>query len=182
MQPRSSGRVIACLQSYVARKGDDAWPKVLGQLPRGDAAELTGIITPLSWYPTVSVLAALHTTRRLYGGEDFYEVYGRHAAEFAMTRLHRFIVKFTTPSWVIDRGTRIWHDFHDTGHWTVPEARETFIRGKLTDFGVVDPLYCRVLTSWLTRMGQATGAIGIQIKHVRCRSDGASACIWEASW
>ena len=182
MQPRSSGRVVACLQAYLARKADDAWPTVLAHLGRSDAAELTGIITPMSWYPTVSVLAALHTTGRLYGGDDFYEVYGKHAAEFAMTRLHRFIMKFTNPTWVIDRGTRIWHDFHDTGHWTVEDAREGFMRGRLSDFGVVDGLYCRVLTAWLIRMGQATGAMNIDIKHLRCRNDGASACLWEANY
>jgi hypothetical protein len=182
MQPRSSGRVIACLQAFVARQGDDAWANVLANLGRADAAELTGIITPLSWYPTISVFAALHTTRRLYGHDDFYDVYGTHAAEFALTRLHRFVMKFTSPDWIIDRGTRIWHDFHDTGHWTVEEAREGYMRGRLQDFGVVDSLYCRVLSAWLTRMGKATGALHMEIKHPRCRADGAAACVWEGRW
>ena len=92
----------------------------------------------------------------------------------------KFVLRFTSPTFFLERAGRMWRRFHDTGQWKV-EGSTTKMRGELRDFAVVDADYCRVLTAWIHRAGEIAGARG-EVTHPECRARGAEADVFSGWW
>jgi hypothetical protein len=179
---KTSGAAVLALQLYVDRTfGDKAFEKVLWRMKPEDAQPLRGIILPVNWYPTQSFVRALETAHEVLGAHDFLENYGRAAAEFEITAFQKFVLKFTSPAFLISRTGKVWHRFHDTGEWEV-KGHGKQIEGTLRDFGVVSAAYCRMLTEWIRRAGQLTGSKGGDVQHTKCRARGDDVCVFAAWW
>src|SRR5262249_2509338 len=111
---KTSGAAVLALQLYVDRTfGDKAFEKVLWKMKREDSEPLRGIILPVNWYPTQSFVRALETAHEILGAHDFLENYGRAAAEFEITAFQKFVLKFTSPAFLISRAGKVWKRFHD---------------------------------------------------------------------
>jgi len=143
--------------------------------------QLDPVIVPHRWYPTATLCTALDLARERYGPDDFYERYGRAAAERQVHLAFRFLLRFTTPAWLWQRGAGMWRRAHTTGVWNI-ESRGRWVRGTLSDFGVVHVGYCRMLVGWLTRACEMTGARPGVVNHSACRALGAAACVFEGEW
>src|SRR5215813_2926911 len=117
---KTSGAAVLALQLYVERQfGDDAFDLVLKRMKPEDAEPLRGIILPVNWYPTISFVRALETAHEAFGANDFLEKYGRAAAEFEITAFQKFLLKFTSPAFLMERAGKVWKRFHDTGTWEI---------------------------------------------------------------
>src|ERR1044071_3159290 len=81
----TSGKSLLMLRQYVeTTHGADAFSRVLQAMPPGERANLPNLVLPNSWYPTVSVSAALEAAQREFGPIDFYERYGEWAAGYVL--------------------------------------------------------------------------------------------------
>jgi hypothetical protein len=161
--------------------GEDGFAKVLAAMPAHHAAALRDPIAPISWYPTVAVLEAIHTTGRLFGPADFHDAYGVHSAEYAVNRFYRMVLRFTSPGFVLGRAGTAWRNYHDTGEWAL-EVGDRHYRGRLRGFGVVDAAYCRVILAYKRRVAELTGGKSIVATHPQCRADGADECLFDIRW
>jgi hypothetical protein len=176
-----SGGSVLCLRTFLERTyGEQAFERVLADLPPPEANELRGIVLPVNWYPAQAFVGALFKAHDVFGEDDVFERYGAFAAEFEINAFQKILLRYTTPMYLIDRASRLWHRFHDTGEWRV-EAGKNRIRGTLRGFAVVDSRYCRVIVAWLRRAGEMTGARG-DVLHPECRSRGAPACVFTGWW
>ena len=134
-----------------------------------------------SWLPTRWFVGALNVGRDLFGPRDFHEKFGSAAAEYEMSWMHRVALRFTTPSWLLERGAEYWQRAHTTGRWEV-EGQKGWMRGTLHDFGVVDQGYCDSLRAWIQRACLMTGASRTFVAERACRARGAEACVFEGTW
>jgi hypothetical protein len=176
-----AGGSVLSYRTYLERlQGPGTFDKVLGRMAPEDAAPLRGIIMPVAWYPTVCFVHALHAGEAMLRDAEFYENYGAFAAEYEISAFQRFALKFTSPTYLLDRAGRMWHRFHDTGDWEVEGDRHR-MKGTLRNFAIVDARYCRVVAAWIKRAGQMTGARG-EVAHPECRARGAEACVFTGWW
>ncbi|HEY3822755.1 MAG TPA: hypothetical protein VGL81_36575 [Polyangiaceae bacterium] len=160
--------------------GEGVYERALDALPAEDAAPMRGILLPIHWYATHPYIRALHAAHALTGDASFFEKFGVFAADYQITFFRKFILRFATPVFFLDRTARIWARTHDTGTWEV-EGGTKRVRGTLRDFAVVDADYCRVLVAWVHRASQLTGTRGETV-HLACRARGDAACVFEGWW
>jgi hypothetical protein len=179
---KTSGAAVMALQLYVDRSfGDKAFEKVLWKMKPAEGEPLRGIILPVNWYPTESFVHAIETAHEIFGANDFFESYGAAAAEFEITAFQKFLLRFASPAFLMDRAGKVWSRFHDTGRWEMHGKGKQF-SGTLIDFGVVSAGYCRMLTAWIRRAGQLTGSQGGDVQHPQCRAKGAPSCLFTGWW
>jgi hypothetical protein len=178
---RIAGGSVLSLRVFLERTYEEgAFARALDRLPDDVAAPLREIVLPVNWYPVHSFIAVLHAGHGLWGGLDYYERYGTFAAEYEIAAFQRFLLRFSTPAYFMDRAGRLWHRFHDSGEWDVQGAGNR-LKGTLRDFVVVDAHYCRVVAAWIKRAGEMTGTRG-QVVHTECRARGGAAEVFEGWW
>jgi hypothetical protein len=178
---RIAGSSVLALRTYLEqRHGDRAFERAVDHLPDDEGAAMRSIILPVNWYPVNAFLGVLHAAHATWGGEEFYEEYGAFAAEYEIATFQRWLLRFTTPAFLVDRAGRLWHRFHDSGEWDV-EGSGNRLRGSLRSFCVVDAGYCRVVGAWIKRAGEMTGVRG-EVQHTVCRSRGADVEVFEGWW
>ena len=160
--------------------GAGTFERLVERLVPEQAAALRGIVLPVKWYPLGAFLGVLHAAEAQTGEADIWERYGAYAAEFEITAFQRFVLRFTSPMFFLERAGRMWHRFHDSGEWKV-EGGDKQLRGALSGFAVVDEKYCRVLTAWIQHASEMTGVHG-EVHHPECRARGAPACVFVGWW
>lgn len=169
------------LRAFLERTyGEGAFLRLVDQLPQGEGAPFRDIILPLSWYSVHSFMKLTHLARETWHEDDFYDRYGLFAAHYEISAFQRVLLRFTSPTYMLDRAGRIWRRFHDTGEWQVEGAHKS-MRGTLRGFVVVDPGYCRILRAWIQRAAEMTGVRGL-VSHTACRAEGAPCEVFEGTW
>ncbi len=168
-------------QFVIERHGADGWARVCTTLRERHDITLPPELETGKWLPTKWFVTALNVGRELFGPPDFHEQFGRAAAEYEMSWMHRAALRFTSPLWLLERGAGHWKRAHTTGHWKI-EGRKGWLRGTLRDFGIVDAGYCDSLRTWLQRACVMTGASRTFIAERACRAHGSPACVFEGTW
>jgi hypothetical protein len=80
--------------------------------------------------------------------------------------LGRGDLSLVIPSWLIEKGMRLWPTFHTSGEWEVSRAGERAARAELRDLGVVDEAMCATLEGWLIGLLTLAGAKRSAVDHV----------------
>lgn len=143
--------------------------------------ELPPVIAPGSWLPTAWFVKSLELGTELFGPPDFPERFGRKAAEYELKWVHRLVLRFTSPMWLLERGRDVWDRSHDTGRWEIV-GKGNWMSGTLYDFAGASLAYCASLRTWLTRACQMTGAQSMFIKEMECKAKGDRACVFDGTW
>jgi hypothetical protein len=176
-----SGKSVLGLQHYLTRHhGEGAFDRVLLRLPDAERAAFSGIILPTQWYPTSTIITAMEIGRDLFGPTDFFERCGEESARYAINSFYRFLLRFKTPHWILQRSTGMWRQFHSTGLWEMQMTENSF-EGELKDFALPGT-YCRVLVGWIRGAGRLTGARNAEVTHPWCRNRGSPRCLFVARW
>jgi hypothetical protein len=179
--PSTSSKSFLSLRDYVERTyGAGSFERVRARLTEL-GMPIDRVITPMGWYPTTTYAAALDAGRDLFGPENFAEQFGYAAAEYELNFFLRFLLRFTSPVWILQRGADVWRRYHDTGEWEIVGFPHR-IRGALRGFGIAHDGYCRSLVGWLRRACELTGAREVTVRHLECRTRGAEACVFEGHW
>jgi hypothetical protein len=176
-----SGSSLLSLQRFLGRSfGNELYARALEALPAAEAETLRGIVLPVNWYPASAYIGTIKAAARLSEDDSFFERYGAFAADFQINAFQKFILRFTSPTFFLDRAGRMWSRSHDTGQWEI-EGGERRMRGTLREFAIVDPDYCRVLVAWIHRASELTGTRGKTV-HSACRARGDEACVFDGTW
>jgi len=163
--------------------GTQAFEQVLRGLPAVHYEPLHGVPIAHEWYPLASMMAFIDEASRVFSCRDYHERIGAFQAEYDLHFVHRFLLKFTSPLWVIDRGGRLWSDYFNSGRWEIVKgAKPRTLVGTLRDFAFINADHCRIVTGFLERAGQLTGAAATRVVHTKCVAAGAPACIFEGKW
>ncbi len=164
--------------------GAEAKQRVLARLSVEDRAMIGGILLPIKWYPLSPFPRLLRAMEDELGAGDLALVTDRGvwAAIHDMNTFHKVILKFVTPSWLIDKGTRLWPNFHTSGEWEISRTGEHRARAELRELGVVDEAICASLKGWFLGLLTIAGAKRSEVHHVECRAHGAVSCVYDITW
>ena len=162
------------------RHGAGAFSRVREALAQQHQIEVPTLAAG-KWYPTRAFAMGLDVARHLFGPASFHEDFGVAAAEYEIHWSYRFVLRFASPVWMLEQGSRVWRKAHTTGKWTI-EGGEGKLCGTLREFGIVHAGYCRSLTGWLGRACEMTGASRVRVWHPECRAAGAEACVFHGEW
>ncbi len=175
------GTALMSLRAYVETTyGAEGFARVLAVLSAEDRDPFEHIVLPTEWYPVQTFIRAVDVATERFG-PDFPERYGEFGAEYEIGSFFRFILRFSNPGWLFDRGIKVWRGTHSSGTWEL-ERGERYVRGALSNFAILNPRYCKVLAGWFRRAALMTGAKSVKIEHPQCRCKGAPACSFELSW
>jgi hypothetical protein len=168
-------------QFVVEHHGEDGWETLRAAARERHAIELPRTFDAGTSLPTLWFTTALNLGRDLFGPPDFHARFGRAAAEYEMSWMHRVALRFKSPVWLMERGAAYWKRAHSTGTWSI-DGRNGWLRGELRDFGVVDAGYCDSLRAWLLRACLMTGASRMFIAERACRARNSDVCVFEGTW
>jgi hypothetical protein len=164
----------------LSRHGDAAE----GVLPRELRHYLEERILTSSWYPEEDHRDLLRALIRLAppSGGDPWEHYGQLSAERDMGSIYKVLLRDGDPDATFVRLGSVWSQAHDTGHLesSLPDPGRGLL--ELRDYDLVDRDFCRLNTSFFATVLRLAGARDVTLRHTACRSLGADACRWEASW
>ena len=178
------GTVFESTRMFTEREfGFDAVERVLAELPEGDRAILKDV-QAIGWYPVEPVLRYHRVLDRLYGKGDLAVCVraGRFSAGWSLNTVLKVFVRFRTPSWLVDRATRVWDRYHDTGRWTVTAPLPNKFVGDLYEFAVKDEAFCARLRGWLAGAVELTGGKNAVVTETKCACRGQDHCVFAASW
>jgi hypothetical protein len=183
-EPLIRGNVILAYRAFLEKEfGVGGFHEILSAMPKEQADKVPAIPLAHEWYPTSALVAMVETAFDLHPSEDLHDRLGAWNAEYDLNFVHRFLLRFTSPLWILQKGAKLWSQYHNNGHWIIeagPGPRE--LSGSLHDFALVRPTFCKTMIGWLRRAGQLTGAKTMSIDHPHCRVHGAPACVFHGKW
>jgi hypothetical protein len=165
------------------RFGPEAVPRVLAALSPQDREMLT-YVAPVGWYPVEPIMAFHRELDRLYGKGDLalcVEL-GKFSAEWALSTILKLFVRFTSPSWLIERSAALWGRYHDSGRWEHAPTEAFPIQSRLYDFEVRDPAFCARFRGWLARATELTGGKEPEVTEPKCACRGDKYCEFRVRW
>jgi len=183
--PLSRGSLLLANRKFLeVNYGEEAFPEVVARMRGPHAPVLNGIVLPGNWYPTALMVDMVDAAVAVFGQNDDKFLYrlGVFNADYDLKGIHKFVLRFTSPLWVLERGAKLWSDFHNTGAWTIESPDPRRLIGTLRDFAGQTANQCQATCGFLARMGQLTGARQVRIEHPVCCSAGAAACVFRADW
>jgi hypothetical protein len=164
--------------------GAPAKDRVLSRLSDEDRGILGHMVLPIQWYPLAPFPRLLRAMDAEVGRGDLSLVTerGTWAAVQDMKTVHKVLLKLVTPSWVIDKGMKLWPNFHTSGHWESKRTGDKGARAELKELGVVDEAMCATLKGWILGLLQLAGIKKANVDHVECRARGDAGCVYVVSW
>lgn len=178
------GTVFESTRMFTEREfGFDAVERVLAELPEGDRAILKDV-QAIGWYPVEPVLRYHRALDKLYGKGDLAVCVraGRFSAGWSLNTVLKVFLRFKSPSWLVDRSTRVWDRYHDTGRWTVTTPAPNKFIGELVEFAVKDVSFCARLRGWLSGAVELTGGKNAVVTESKCACRGQDHCVFAVSW
>jgi hypothetical protein len=175
---------LSTLAFIESQFGTAAKDRVLNRLGPEDRQMLTGMVLPIQWYPLAPFPRLLRAMEAELGRGDLSLVTerGTWAAVQDMRTVHKVLLKFVTPQWVIEKGQKLWPNFHTSGRWEAKREGDKGARATLHELGVVDDAMCATLKGWILGLLQLAGVKRATVEHSQCRARGAESCVYDVSW
>jgi hypothetical protein len=174
---------LSTLAFIVENFGDLAKERVLARLSDEDREMYGHVMLPIQWYPLAPFPRLLRAMEAELGKGDMSLVTerGTWAAIRDMKTVHKVLLKLLNPQWIIEKGQRLWPNFHTSGRWEAERVGDHTARATLHDLGVVDDAMCATLKGWIIGLLTLAGTTPI-VDHIDCRVRGASACVYQVTW
>jgi hypothetical protein len=180
---RANGTVFKSMYMFAARNfGEEAVQRCLYALPPRDRELLTGA-SAVGWYPVAAVFRFLRAVDSNCGSGDLklcHDV-GRFAADWQLNSFHKIFLRFKSPAWLFDKGTRLFNQYYDGGRFEIAAPQPGRISGRLHDF-IADEAFCARERGWIERAIELTGGRGASVTEPRCRNKGDSFCEYVATF
>lgn len=176
------GSNICLVRDFAEKHGPAVWADVRVRLSEAERAQVESVIAS-GRYPLAlqhRVFAALEAA--LPDSDDVIETFATFVAEHDLTRIHRLFLRLRNPAYTLEKSAEYWSRFYDAGSWNVTRQSSHQARGELSGIVETDPIFCRFLTAYITRMFQLAGATSSKCRHTRCVVRGDKSCVFEGYW
>jgi hypothetical protein len=175
---------VGTLEFIEARFGGPARDRVLKRLSPEDRALVGGLLLPIGMYPLSAFINLLRATEDELGSGDcaLLTERGSWVAMKDIRTTHKLVMKFMSPAWIIQKGAGLWKNFHTSGRWEASPDGTHGARAVLYDIAIVDAALCATLKGWIIGMLTVGGCKHLKVVHTECRTRGAPACVYLASW
>jgi hypothetical protein len=174
-----TGSLLRARTLFIKSQGDDAWPRVLGELePSTREAAKAGFLET-RWYPYAVLIDLSATADRVLGQGDMALCHqmGRFSCNITLTTVHRLLLKFGNLGHLVDRAATAWRVQFDTAEIVVHEKSRDLYVFELR--GVPQPhrAHCAAITGWMERAAELSGEDDFEWQE-KCKASGDNYCLW----
>ena len=183
-EPQLKGSAYLSTLAFIETHfGATAKERVLARLSDEDRALFGHMVLPIQWYPLAPFPRLLRAMDAEVGRGDLSLVIerGTWAALQDMRTVHKVLLKLVTAQWVVEKGMKLWPNFHTSGRWESKRQGDRGARATLHDLGVVDDAMCATLKGWIVGLLELAGKRAT-VDHAECRARGAATCVFHVSW
>ncbi len=134
-----------------------------------------------SWYPERDVMGLLTAMLEVAGVGDAYERAGAIVARRNLATIYASHIQRSDPEAALRYISALWSNYHDTGREKATFTGST-CRIEISDFGIVDADYCRVIGAYNRELIELTGGEVRTMQKLSCTAAGDPTCVWQYEW
>lgn len=177
------------LQNYVSfvreRATDESFEAVLARLSPpardmlGDAA-----LTPMSWVPYACVVDFLRAADAVLGTGDGALLFeASHANQLRnVNGVYRALLPLISTSFLIERASRLWRRYHDTGEMHCLEGDAGTLNVELRAYRDLPEGHAPEIEGAFVALMEMAKAKDIEVAHTKCVLRGDGQCTWRLRW
>jgi hypothetical protein len=140
-------------------------------------------ILPSSWYPATDHVKLVRVLVPLMPpGQDPYCFMGSAAAQMDLTGIYRAQLRVGDPEKTLRNFTALWRNYCDTGEITLDVDSDHSGHITVRNFDGVSREMCGIIGGYIQGLVMVAGGKNATMRKVKCRLDGAPACVWTISW
>ncbi|HBE73322.1 MAG TPA: hypothetical protein DDW31_04425 [candidate division Zixibacteria bacterium] len=153
--------VVAYIRDHF---GDDGWGRVVEFLPPQLRSELAHKIMEIKWYPLELVSEIYNASARTFAGGDLSlcRDIGKAAADYGLSRIYKFFLRFGSPQMFGSRGPEMWKTYYTGSALKVLANDKGRILVELQGLLTSDAHF-QSIVGWMERAGELTGGRNIRM-------------------
>jgi hypothetical protein len=148
------GSAVKTIPDYLKKVYPEKFSTWLEALPETSKKYFTEPVLPSNWYPLhdagivpTEVLGQILFNEPIKGAWQC----GRFSAETALTGIYKFFIKAASPSFIIDRASRILSTYYQPCNMLVTEKGSDYVILQITQFDVPSKLIEGRIGGWMER-------------------------------
>jgi len=166
-QMEIKGTAVKSIYEFVQKKFPDRLKEWIDELPEASRKIMEEAIFATQWYPLDE--AGGIPTKKL--GLLFYDDIkkgawecGRFSAEMALTGVYKVFIKLATPSYIIDRATKIFSTYYRPTELSVVDKGKNSVKLHIQKFPSPDRVIEYRIAGWMERALEINNCKNINMK------------------
>ncbi len=179
------GTAVKSIDQFVRYKHSERYTEWLNALPIGSKEIFNEPILATNWYPMVEagVVPTRMIGKMIYGNElkGAWES-GRYSADSALTGIYKVFVKVASPSYIINRASKIFSTYYTPSEVVVPSSSSHNVVVQITKFEIPDVIIEARIGGWIERALELSGCTDIKVLITMSLTNGDAYTNYEISW
>lgn len=180
------GTAVKSIQQFVREKHPDQYDHWLKSLPVEAQRVMQDAIYATNWYSLhqAVVLPTEHIAHLFFNNDTKKGAWelGRYSAEIALSGVYKVFVKMSSPSFIINRATRIFSTYYHPATMIVPEKSDKSIVVHITEFETPHSTVENRIAGWVERALELSGCKEIKFTISKSLTLGDDLTEFLVSW
>jgi hypothetical protein len=180
------GTAVIAIRDYVKMNYKEKYNEWIGSLPEDSRQIYNSAIDSSKWYPLQ--YGGIVPTKLL--GDMFYKgdhkngawTSGSYSAEKALTGIYKIFVKASTPSYIVDRASRVFSTYYRPCEMSLISKKERGVLIQISQMTNSDEVIEYRIAGWIQKALEISGAKNIQITFPKSITKGDSVTEMEINW
>jgi hypothetical protein len=180
------GTAVLAIRDFVKLNYQAKYNEWLSALPEDSKSIFTGAIDSSKWYPLAAGgLIPTRKTAELFYNNDYmkgaFEA-GQFSAEKALTGIYKIFVKAASPSYIIQRASRVFATYYQPCKMEVIERTDTHVLLEISGMTHSDIVIEYRIAGWIKKALVISGASNIRIDFPNSIARGDSVTQMDINW
>jgi len=181
----AKGTAIKSILEFVKSKHADKLDDWLKLLPESSKVYMENPIFATEWYPVHEAL--IIPTRQLaflYFNDLRKAAWqaGRFSADITLTGIYKVFIKITTPSYIIERASKIFQTFYRPSEINVIEKSNKGVRVRISQIPKKDSVIEFRIAGWIERALEINNCKNVKVNILKALSRGDSSTDIDITW
>jgi hypothetical protein len=180
------GTAILAIRDFVKDNFQEKFNEWLNTLPQDSKLIYNGAIDSSRWYPLEAAgVIPTKITAELFYQNDYKKgamEAGKFSAEKALTGIYKIFVKAATPSFIIQRASRIFATYYQPCKMEVIENTDGHVLLEISDMTQSDEVIEYRIAGWIKKALEISGCENIRIDFSNSIAQGDKSTKMEINW
>jgi len=169
------GVAVKSTIKFVKQKFAQDFNEWVNSLPKSSFNIISNDISNSKWYsfkdavliPTNSIIDKFYPNK-ISGAKEI----GRFSAETGLQGIYKYFVKYGSPSFIINRATKIFQTYYKNSKIEVISSTKDSVILKITEFNELDKYTEARISGWMERALEISGCKNLKTNIINSISDG----------
>jgi hypothetical protein len=180
------GTAVIAIRDYVKTNYKEKYSEWVSSLPEDSKLIYINAIDSSKWYPLE--MGGVVPTRKL--ADMFYQgdykngswLSGIYSAEKALSGIYKIFVKASSPSFIIDRASRVFSTYYRPCEMSVISKKDNGVRVQISQMTSSDEVIEYRIAGWIQKALEISGAKNVKIEFPKSISKGDAVTELEINW